>query len=78
MTTSYLRFIISITERLVGRGLSKNADHEKYEELHKERGHLIVKRNDLIQKSRHQMELQEQMVDFYGKTDIIETGHALT
>jgi len=34
-------------------------------DINKERGHLVVKRNDLIQKSRHQLSLQEQKIMLY-------------
>jgi len=38
---------------------------KKQETLSEVREHLIVKRNDLIQKSRHQMDLQEQKIILY-------------
>ena len=41
---------------------SKNDEAKK---LINSRGQLVVKRNDLIQKSRHQMDLQEQKIILY-------------
>ncbi|MCL1882954.1 MAG: replication initiation protein [Defluviitaleaceae bacterium] len=37
----------------------------KQETLSEVRNHLVVKRNDLIQKSRHQLDLQEQKIIMY-------------
>ena len=43
----------------------KDRNRAVAEELGKARGHLVVKRNDLIQKSRHQLDLQEQKIILY-------------
>jgi plasmid replication initiation protein len=40
-------------------------ERENQAELYKERAHLVVKRNDLIQRSRHKMDLQEQKILLY-------------
>jgi plasmid replication initiation protein len=40
----------------------KSKEHKDAEKLSAERGYLIVKRNDMIQKSRHQLNLQEQKI----------------
>ncbi|MCL2400510.1 MAG: replication initiation protein [Defluviitaleaceae bacterium] len=41
---------------------TKDEDRNKANEITKSRGYLVVKRNDFIQKSRHQLSLQEQKV----------------
>jgi plasmid replication initiation protein len=46
-------------------GLIKDRKRVAAEKLTEARGHLVVKRNDLIQKSRHQMDLQEQKIILY-------------
>lgn len=43
----------------------KDKKRMEAETLSEARGHLVVKRNDLIQKSRHQMNLQEQKIILY-------------
>jgi len=45
--------------------LVKDKEHLEAKKLSEARGQLIVKRNDLIQKSRHQMDLQEQKIILY-------------
>jgi plasmid replication initiation protein len=45
--------------------LVKDKKRLEAEKLSEARGHLIVKRNDLIQRSRHQMDLQEQKIILY-------------
>lgn len=40
----------------------KDDKQKAREKLDKERGHLVVKRNDFVQKSRHQLSLQEQKI----------------
>lgn len=45
--------------------MTKDRKRIEAEKLSEARGHLIVKRNDLIQKSRHQMDLQEQKIILY-------------
>ena len=43
----------------------KDEKRKAAEKLDKERGQLIVKRNDFIQKSRHQLSVQEQKIVLY-------------
>ena len=43
----------------------KGKNRKTAEKLDKERGQLVVKRNDFIQKSRHQLSLQEQKIVLY-------------
>ena len=43
----------------------KDRKRVESEKLSETRGHLVVKRNDLIQKSRHQLDLQEQKIILY-------------
>lgn len=45
--------------------LVKDRKRVESEKLSETRGHLVVKRNDLIQKSRHQLDLQEQKIILY-------------
>ena len=45
--------------------LVKDRKRIEKEKLTEARGHLVVKCNDLIQKSRHQMDLQEQKIILY-------------
>jgi len=45
--------------------LVKDKKRIETENLTKARGHLVIKRNDFIQKSRHQLSLQEQKVILY-------------
>ena len=43
----------------------KDEKRKAAEKLSKERGHLVVKRNDFVQKSRHKLSLQEQKIVQY-------------
>ena len=43
----------------------KDRKRIEVEKLNEARGQLVVKRNDLIQKSRHQLDLQEQKIILY-------------
>jgi len=45
--------------------LTKNKKRIEKEKLSEARGQFVVKRNDMIQRSRHQMDLQEQKIILY-------------
>lgn len=45
--------------------ISKDTKRKADNKLSQKRGHLVVQRNDFIQKSRHQLSLQEQKIVLY-------------